>query len=85
MNSIFTVHSLHELNILVTSIVAHKLFEVGEVFSETIESETLLNQPSVRDEGAILREMLNPDVHDVVKINVESLLNESWGGCGRDV
>ena len=68
-----------------SSIFAHQLLEVREVFSEAIEGETLFKEPSVRDEGAILREMLKPDVHDVVKINVESLLNDSWGGCGRYV
>ena len=82
MNSIFTVHSLHELNILVTSIVAHKLLEVGEVFSETIESETLLNQPSVRDEGAINGEVFKPEVIDVIEVNTEFMLNNSSGNNG---
>ena len=70
MNSIFTVHSHHEVDVFLSSIFAHELFEVREVFSESIEGEALFKEPSVGDERAALREVFEPDVVNVVEIDV---------------
>ena len=77
MNSIFTVHSAHECDIFVSASAAHKFFEIWEVLSEAVKGKTLFEQPSVRDERAGGLKVLEPDVIDVIKIDIKSFLDKS--------
>ena len=76
MNSIFSEESTESGDIFHATRMAHQLFKIREVFTESIESESLFKEPSVRDEMGIFSEVFEPMAIDEIEIDTEFEFND---------